>query len=291
MAFLKKAKHPMRLLVLLTGAAIAATLVPSAASAATCEETFVKKGNGVTGLRFIAMTAVADLPPDVAINQMRGIVARKGYDIIAAEPAGGAMLIEQAQTATTRAFPIEITATVANGVGTVQMEARPKAGQFIKADLAKAEMCGLLAQLKGGKEGRMAAKANANATTVQAAPVVVSAQILSQQISKDIERNPLSVSQRYTGKRFTLSGRVERISQDGKDYRVWFEIDQPHELVIRLPGGAQSHVEMGCALAAGQSVFAMKVKPKMSITLTGTYDGHDASRGVVWFKDCVPEKK
>lgn len=269
---------------------LALLLLPSAASAATCEETFVKRGNGITGLRFIAMTSVADMPADVAINQLRGIVARKGYDIIAAEPAGGAMLIEQAQTATTRAFPIEINATVANGVGTVQMEAKPKAGQFIKADLAKAEMCSVLAQLKGGKEGRLAAKANANAATVQAAPVAVSAQILSQQISKDIERNQLSVGQRYAGKRFTLSGRVERIAMDGKDYRVWFEILQPHELVIRLPGGSQSHVEMGCALAAGQSVFAMKVKPKMSVKLTGTYDGHDANRGVVWFKDCVPEK-
>lgn len=269
---------------------LAFALVPAAASAATCEETFVKRGNGITGLRFTAMTSVADMPVDVAINQLRGIVARSGYDIIAVEPAGGAMLIEQAQTATTRAFPIEITATVAGNVGTVQMEAKPKAGQFIKADLAKAEMCAVLAQLKGGKEGRLAARSSATATTVQAAPVAVSAQILSQQISKDIERNPLSVSQRYANKRFILSGRVERIKQDGKDYRVWFEILQPHEMVIRLPGGAQSHVEMGCALAVGQSVFAMQVKPKMSVKLLATYDDHDDTRGVVWFKDCAPQK-
>ena len=40
---------------------------------------------------------VADLPPAVAIGQMRGIVAAKGYDIMADEAEYGSMLIEQAR--------------------------------------------------------------------------------------------------------------------------------------------------------------------------------------------------
>ena len=63
-----------------------ALALPSAAHAGACEDSFERKGSVISGLRFIATTTVADLPPDIAINQMRGIAARKGYDIIAAEP-------------------------------------------------------------------------------------------------------------------------------------------------------------------------------------------------------------
>ena len=84
---------------------LAAALAPAAllfvagtANAATCEEAFVKKGNPITGLRFTGAVTVADLPPAVAIGQMRGIVAAKGYDIMADEAEYGSMLIEQPMT-------------------------------------------------------------------------------------------------------------------------------------------------------------------------------------------------
>jgi len=272
-------------------ALLAAVAFPTAAQAGTCEDTFAKRGNMISALRFVAMTSVTDLPVDVAINQMRGIAARKGYDIIASEPASGALLIEQPATANMRAFPIEINATVANGVGTVQMEAKLRAGQSVKAELVKAEMCGILAELKGGRAGRLAAAGGARATTVQAAPVAMSAQSFSSQISKDLERNGLAVEPRYKDKRFTLTGRVERISRDGSDMRVWYEILQPHEMALRLPNMAATLVEVGCALAPGQSVFGMQVKPGNSLKLTGTFDDHDEYRQVVWFKDCVPERR
>lgn len=274
----------------LCAAAVAALAVPSLAHAGTCEETFTKRGNIISGMRFVAITSVADMPVDVAINQMRGIVARRGYTIIAAEPAAGALLIEQPHSANMRAFPIEINASVANGVGTVQMEAKLRAGQTTKAELVQTEMCGALAELRGGREGRNLARAGGTATTTQAAPIALTAQTLSSQISKDIERNELAVEPRYQGKRYTLSGRVERVARDGSDIRVWFEILQPHEMVLRLPNAARSNVEIGCALGAGQSVFGMQLKPGNSVKLTGTFDDHDPTRQVVWFKDCVPQR-
>jgi len=252
-----------------------AAMTPSLAQAATCEDTFEKRGSAVSGLRLIATTTVADLPIDVAINQMRGIAARRGYDIIASEPAAGALLIEQPMSGKARAFPIEVNASQSGGIGTVRMEAKPRAGMFVGEDGAKKEMCAALAELKGGKAGRLAASAGAKTVTTQGAPVALSAQSLSQQIAKDIERNPLAVKARYVNKRYTLSGTVERVAMDGKDMRVWFEILEPHELVLQLPNAPKFHMEMGCALAAGQSVFAMQLKPKRSVKLTGTYDGHD----------------
>jgi hypothetical protein len=273
-------------------ALLAAAVLPTAARAGTCEDTFVKRGNAITGLRYIAMTSVGDMPVDVAINQMRAITAKRGYDIIASEPAGGALLIEQPRSAKARAFPLEISATVTSGgVGTVQIEAKLPAGMATKADLVKPELCGMLAQLKGGKEGRLAAKAGTGATTAQAGPVALSAQEFSQQISKDAERNSAAIPLRYKSKRFTLSGEVAYVVKDGAVYRVAFKILQPHELTLRLPNMAATLAQVSCLMAPGTSVFVLQLKPGKNVKLTGTFDEYSDIKDVVWFKDCVPEKK
>lgn len=109
---------------LLASIAFAGVLaVPAAAHAGACEDGFVKKGNFITGLRYSATQSVADLPPDVAINQLRGITARRGYQIIAAEPTVGSLLIEQDRQSNARGFPIEFAATQEKGLGTVRVEA------------------------------------------------------------------------------------------------------------------------------------------------------------------------
>lgn len=271
-------------------AALSTLAMPIAARAATCEETFVKKGNAVTGLRFMAMTAVPDMPIDVAINQMRGIAARRGYDIIASEPASGALLIEQPLSGKARAFPITISATVANGVGTVQMEAKLPAAMGAPTEGVRTEMCGMLAQLKGGKDGRLAARTGGNANTVQAAPVQMTAQAFSQQISKDAERNAVAVSERYARKRFTLSGNVDYVIKDGDRYRVAFKIQQPYEMALRLPNMARVMSGVSCLMAPGTSVFVMQLKPGKGVKLTGTFYKFDEFKDHTWFMDCTPEK-
>jgi len=268
-----------------------ALATPSLAHAGQCEDSFVKKGSIISGMRFTATVSVADLPPDVAINQIRGIVASRGYDIIASEPAAGALLIEQSVTQNACAFPIEINATSSGGTGTVVMEAKLRAGQSTKAELAMAEMCGVLNQVKGGKAGRLAAAGGAAAQTQQAAPIAMTAQSFSSQISKDAERNAAAIPQRYRNKQFTLSGTVEYVTQDGPSLRVAFEIMQPHEMALRLPGMASTLSEVSCLMAPGTSVFAMQLKPKKSVKLTGTFYEYSELRDVTWFKDCRPATK
>ncbi len=280
---------PLRLPALALAALAFAT--PSLAHAGQCEDSFVKKGSMISGLRFTATVTVPDLPPDVAINQLRGIVAARGYDIIASEPAAGALLIEQSVTEKARAFPIELNATASGGVGTVVMEAKLRAAMSTKTELAMAEMCGVLNQLKGGRAGRLAAAGGARAETQQAAPVAMSAQMFSQQISKDAERNAAAIPQRYKNKQFTLSGIVEYVTQDGPSLRVAFEIMQPHEMALRLPGMASTLSEVSCLMAPGTSVFAMQLKPKKSVKLTGTFYEYSELRDVTWFRDCRPATK
>jgi hypothetical protein len=277
--------------ILALSAALCALAAPSLAYAGQCEDSFTKKGSIISGMRFTATVSQPDLPPEVAINQIRGIVASRGYDIIAAEPAAGALLIEQSVTGNARAFPIEINASSSGGTGTIVMEAKLRAGQSTKAELAMAEMCGVLNQVKGGKAGRLAAAGGANAQTQQAAPIAMTAQSFSSQISKDAERNAAAIPQRYRNKQFTLSGTVEYVTQDGPTLRVAFEIMQPHEMALRLPGMASTLSEVSCLMAPGTSVFAMQLKPKKSVKLTGTFYEFSEIKDVTWFKDCRPAAK
>ena len=261
-------------------------LTAGTANAATCEEAFVKKGNPVTGLRFSAAVTVADLPPAVAIGQMRGLVAAKGYDIMADEAEYGSMLIEQPMTGTVRAFPIQITATQTGGIGTVVMEAKLRAGQATKADAAMAEMCGMLNAIKGGKLGAAAAKKGATATTVAAAPVKMNSLSFSQQVSKDTERNAAGILTRYKGKQFTIDGQVAYVTKDGKDFRVGYKIPEPWEQAIRLPNQAPFKTDIVCYMAPGQAAYSLQLKPDKSIKLTGTVEDFDEYKHVIWLKDC-----
>ena len=274
---------------------LAAALAPaamlftaSAANAATCEEAFVKKGNPITGLRFTGAVTVADLPPAIAIGQMRGLVAAKGYDIMADEAEYGSMLIEQPMTGGARAFPIQITATQTGGIGTVVMEAKLRAGQSVGSDAAKAEMCGILNQIKGGKAGAAAAKKGATATTVAAAPLKISALGLSQQVSQDTERNSAGVLTRYKGKQFTVDGTVDYVTKDGSSFRVGYKIPNPWEQALRLPNEAPFKTDIVCYMAPGQAAYSLQLKPNKGIKLTGTVEDFDEYKHVIWLKDCRP---
>lgn len=277
----------IRLMTLSLGLSLA---FPSLAHAGQCEDTFVKKGSFIGGLRFTATQTVADMPPAMAINQLRGIAAADGFDIIASEPESGALLLEQGRATNSRAFPIEVQAIQENGLGTVSMEAKLPSGMSAKSEDFKTAMCGMLAKLKGGKAGKLAAATGAKAVTQQAAPVALSAQEFSQQISKDAERNSAVIGTRYANKKFTLSGTVDYIIKDGATNRVAFKILQPHEMVIRLPNMAKSLWNVSCLMAPGTSVYALQLKPGKSIRLTGTFHEFNEFRDVVWFKDCVPAK-
>lgn len=268
-----------------SGLAAAVLLLPAAAQAATCEESFVKSGSVISGLRFKAAVTVNDLTPASAIGQMRGIAAAKGYDILVAEADEGSMLIEQPQTGSARAFPITVTAVSNGRTGTVEMEAKLRAGQNVSADLAKSETCKMLGQVKGGRAGQTAAAAGMRAVNASA-PLTIDALTLSQQISKDSERNAAAIPLRYRGKTFVIKGTVGQVGQDRGEYLVAYQIPHPHEQLIRLPGQAAFKTDIGCAFAKGQAAFALQLKPGSRIQLSGTFHRYDANNRLLLLKDC-----
>ncbi len=256
------------------------------AQAATCEDSFVKKGNPVTGLRFVATAIVPNMSMASAVGQLNGIVAAKGYTILAAEPASGAMLIEPPATGKSRPFPIEIAADAA---GAVRMEAKLRAGMSIPDAGAKAEMCGILAQLKGGKAGDALAAKGLGAASAPGAPVRMSVLRFSQDITGQADTNNAVVDQRYRNRAFTLYGPVAYIGPVGDTYRVEWKLVS-NVLTDIVPGRSSAGLSVNCVLAKGQGVYALQLKPGKHVELTGTFDRLDYGMSLVWLKDCRPVK-
>jgi hypothetical protein len=274
----------------ITALVVALVATPVLLHAQTCDATFTKKGNPITGLKFIAQHNVADLSTPDAVNQLRGIVLAKGYDVLAAEPAAGDLLMEMPQTANRRSFPIIAKATSEGSAVTVELRANLRAGVFAKDDTVKSELCAVLTSLKGGAAGVAAATDGSTATGAGAAPTVMSAQMLADRVSKEHDKNVNEIPLRYKGRAFTLDGTIAWVRRDGDTYNVAFEITPWERKAIRLPGDSQTKTELICILAPGQSVYALTLKPRSKVTLTGTYFDYKEIGSVMWLSECRPAK-
>lgn len=253
-----------------------------------CEDTFQKSGNPVTGLRFAAERSVPDLSPESAIGQLRGIVLAKGYTVMAAEPEAGTMLIEQPMTGKARGFPITISVSEIAGQSTVRMEARLRAAMAVKEAVARAEMCGILAQLQGGKAGLALARKGNAAEAAPAAPIRMSVLRFASQIGGEARKSSVSIDPRYQGRAFTLYGPVAYVSKAGESYGVDFKLVD--NMLASLAPGTGYRVEVSCLLAPGLSTYALGLKPDAHVELTGVFDRYDPGQSRVWLRDCKPAK-
>lgn len=268
--------------------AAAFLLGATTAGAAECEGSFVKKGNPVTGLRFTATAAVADMSLPSAVGQLRGIALGKGYDILAAEADAGSMLIEQPATGKARSFPITITVTNENGAGQVTMVAKLRPTMNVPEAAARSEMCGMLNQLRGGKAGLALAKqGNAAQATRTAAPLRMSVLAFSSQMAGEARKNSEAMVARHQGKAFTLFGPVATIGKAGTSYQVDFKLLE--NMLTSIVPGSGYRLEVSCILAQGQSTYALGLKPDKRVELTGVFDEYDIGRSTIYLRDCRPK--
>lgn len=269
---------------------IVLVLTASPLHAQTCEATFAKNGNAITGLRYTATQSVAELSTPDAVNQLRGIVLARGYDVLAFEPDAGSLLMEQPQTANRRSFQIVAQMTNEGGIATVQLRANLRAGVFAKQEAVRTEMCAVLAELKGGPAGIAAAARARSGPAAGGAPTVLTAQTLADRVSKERDNDVNEIPLRYRGRSFTLTGQVESVDREGETYRVRFAILSWEQKAIRLPGESQFKTDIVCVLAPGQSVYALTLKRRSNVRLTGTFAEYREipSPSVMWLSDCKP---
>jgi hypothetical protein len=264
--------------------------VAPAARAQSCDATFSKKGNPVTGLRFSAATSIAELGTSDAINQLRGISLARGYDVLATEAEAGDLLIEMPQAMNRRSFPLIAKASTDGGMTTVQLRANLKGGVFANADSVRVELCGLLGAIKGGQAGVLAAEAGKTATGGNGAPTEMNAQMLADRVSKERDQNVNEIPLRYKDRSFIIEGVVEKVLRDGDRYTVIFEIIPWERKVVRAPGESQQKTDIFCLLASGQSVYALTLKPRTKVRLKGTFLDYRANTlpSVMLLSECKP---
>ena len=270
--------------------ALALLSLSAPALAGECEANFRKSGNPIVMTTYSSAVTVPNLSPRDALAQMRGIMVAEKMDVMAEDADGGTLLVEQRQDGSKRPIPTTIEVSdVASGTR-IGMSVKMERGVFSKVDQIKPYMCGLLARVKGGKEGMAAAKKGAGATNSEATGNQ-DVFMFSRMIAGEANKNAIAVNARHKGRKYTLTGRIETLMEDGEDYNLIFDIPEIGEMVLKpLPHDAQFKVGVSCLFKPDQLTTVLALREGQKVTLAGTVLKYDNFRKVIWLENCVKAK-
>ena len=270
--------------------ALALLSLSAPALAGECEANFRKSGNPIVMTTYSSAVTVPNLSPRDALAQMRGIMVAEKMDVMAEDADGGTLLVEQRQDGSKRPIPTTIEVSdVASGTR-IGMSVKMERGVFSKVEQIKPYMCGLLARVKGGKEGMAAAKKGAGATNSEATGNQ-DVFMFSRMIAGEANKNAIAVNARHKGRKYTLTGRIETLMEDGEDYNLIFDIPEIGEMVLKpLPHDAQFKVSVSCLFKPDQLTTVLALREGQKVTLAGTVLKYDNFRKVIWLENCVKAK-
>lgn len=271
---------------------LALALLPFAAPALAgeCEANFKKSGNPIVMTSYSSAVTVPNLSTRDALAQMRGIMVAEKMDVMAEDADGGTLLVEQRQDKAARPIPTTITVSeVASGTR-IEMAIKMERGVFSKVEQIQPYMCGLFAKVKGGKEGVAAAKKGAAATNNEATGNQ-DVFMFSRMIAGEANKNAIAVNARHKGRKYTLTGRIETLMEDGEDYNLIFDIPEISEMALKpLPFDAQFKVSVSCLFRPNQLTTVLAMREGQKVTLTGTVYKYDNFRKVIWLENCTKAK-
>lgn len=271
---------------------LALALLPFAAPALAgeCEANFKKSGNPLVMTSYSSAVTVPNLSTRDALAQMRGIMVAEKMDVMAEDAEGGTLLVEQRQDKAARPIPTTITVSeVASGTR-IEMAIKMERGVFSKVEQIQPYMCGLFAKVKGGKEGVTAAKKGAGAANNEATGNQ-DVFMFSRMIAGEANKNAIAVNARHKGRKYTLTGRIETLMEDGEDYNLIFDIPEISEMALKpLPFDAQFKVSVSCLFRPNQLTTVLALREGQKVTLTGTVYKYDNFRKVIWLENCTKAK-
>lgn len=271
---------------------LALVLLPFAAPALAgeCEANFKKSGNPIVMTSYSSAVTVPNLSTRDALAQMRGIMVAEKMDVMAEDADGGTLLVEQRQDKAARPIPTTITVSeVASGTR-IEMAIKMERGVFSKVEQIQPYMCGLFAKVKGGKEGVAAAKKGAGAANNEATGNQ-DVFMFSRMIAGEANKNAIAVNARHKGRKYTLTGRIETLMEDGEDYNLIFDIPEISEMALKpLPFDAQFKVSVSCLFRPNQLTTVLAMREGQKVTLTGTVSKYDNFRKVIWLENCTKAK-
>lgn len=269
----------------------ASTLFPAVAFAATalsvfaasCEDSFRKSGTVLTGSSYTASVSVNDVTAELAVGQLRAIAVERGLDVLAEDPANGNMLLEQRESARNKPIPYVLSLSAEGPSLRIQMLVKLGKGAVAKAGDVRSEMCAILGQVKGGDEGRALA---AQSVSAASKPRQVDAQVLSDELARQMQDSAASIPLRYKDGAFTISGRVKFVIQDHGTYRIGYDIREQRDRILK---SGDFEVQLNCLIAPSHRAWAIALRPGERIKLTGTFSEFRQFEKVMLLKDCRPE--
>ena len=274
----------------LSALALCALSLPAVAMADECEANFKKSGNPIVMTTYSSAVTVPNLSTGDALSQMRGILVAEKMDVIAENREQGTLLVEQRQSDKARPIPTTINVSTVPAGTRIDMAIKMERGVFSKVEQIRPYMCGLLAKVKGGKEGVAAAKRGAGADNTEATGNQ-DVFAFSRMIANEANKNAVAVNARHKGRTYTLSGRIETLMEDGEDYNLIFEVPEISEMVIKpFPHEAQFKVSVSCLFKPDQLTTVLAMREGQKVKLTGTVMKYDNFRRVIWLENCVKAK-
>ena len=272
----------------LVALALSSLAVP--ALAGECESNFKKSGNPLVMTTYSSAVTVPNLTTRDALAQMRGILVAEKMDVMADDPDGGTLLVEQRQDKAARPIPTTITVSeVASGTR-IEMAVKMERGVFAKVEQIQPYMCGLFAKVKGGKEGMAAARKGAGASNNEATGNQ-DVYLFSRMIAREADKNAIAVNARHKGRKYTLTGRIETLMEDGEDYNLIFDIPEVGDTALpNLPFDAKFKVSVSCLFRPNQLTTVLAMREGQKVTLTGTVYKYDNFRKVIWLENCTKAK-
>ena len=274
----------------LSALALCALSLPAVAMADECEANFKKSGNPIVMTTYSSAVTVPNLSTGDALSQMRGILVAEKMDVIAENREEGTLLVEQRQSDKARPIPTTINVSTVPAGTRIDMAIKMERGVFSKVEQIRPYMCGLLAKVKGGKEGVAAAKRGAGADNTEATGNQ-DVFAFSRMIANEANKNAVAVNARHKGRTYTLSGRIETLMEDGEDYNLIFEVPEIRDMVIKpFPHEAQFKVSVSCLFKPDQLTTVLAMREGQKVKLTGTVMKYDNFRRVIWLENCTKAK-
>ena len=270
--------------------ALALSSLAAPALAGECESNFKKSGNPLVMTTYSSAVTVPNLTTRDALAQMRGILVAEEMDVMAEDADGGTLLVEQRQSKSARPIPTTISVSeVASGTR-IEMAVKMERGVFSKVEQIQPYMCGLFAKVKGGKEGVAAAKKGAGASNNEATGNQ-DVYLFSRMIAREADKNAIAVNARHKGRKYTLTGRIETLMEDGEDYNLIFDIPEVGDTALpNLPFDAKFKVSVSCLFRPNQLTTVLAMREGQKVTLTGTVYKYDNFRKVIWLENCTKAK-
>ncbi len=255
-----------------------------------CEANFKKSGNPIVMTTYSSAVTVPNLSTRDALAQMRGILVAEKMDVMAEDAEQGTLLVEERQEGAKRPIPTTINVSeVASGTR-VEMSVKMERGVFAKVEQMKPYVCGLLAKVKGGKEGVAAAKKGAGAKNTESTGNQ-DVFVFSRMIANEANKNAIAVNARHKGRKYTVTGRIELLMEDGENYNLVFDIPEISEMQLKpLPFDAQFKVSVSCLFKPNQLTTVLALREGQKVTVTGSVLRYDDFRRTIWLENCVKAK-